>query len=660
MNNDSVSQTTSLWEMYQNGVAYQASIGLTKDLPRYVRFYEGDQWAAPTKATKNLPRPVINIIKMICRNKKAAILSAPVKLVYQSDDMSVDMDKFNRFVAFLMKEMRQEDCDKIAIDDAVKKGTYVYHYYWDADAKGKDGVHEGALRCEVIDPLNVFFANPAESDEQKQKWILFVSREEVSSVKAKADDDADKDAIVADEYDEAYDTVEQEGDKLCTVLTRYFRKDGEVYCEKATKSVVINKPFAIAPDLASAAKELGMVDEVEDIDAPNNDLPDKANAKTVIPKTAKAPLYPVVVGNYERREKSIYGIGEVKGLIANQKSINFLYAMMILNAQEVAWGKYIALPSALRGQTITNEPGQVLVDYSKTGSGIRKMTEQTMQTAPLTILESLMQTTRTVAGASEVMTGEVVKSSMSGAAIAQLQSQAQMPIAELRDSYWLVKEKQGKVIAQFAKLYYEQEPFSYEDEIPAPENVNTDIARGAEPNLERVSLSDSFSSSEYSNADFTVVVEATAGAKATAASDITMLDTLFQSGKISLKTYINAYPDDSISNKSAILKGIEEDRRDALTQAQAQLQQYEKQLQQYQQIVEKQAKTVDNVTSILQENAKLKETVAGLYREATQKIRQGNAAYVAEHQKALEATEDATIMSEHIYNNEFTNGSNQA
>ena len=44
---------TSLWRDYERGQAYQASIGLTKNLPQFVRFYEGKQWPAPTEKTKN-------------------------------------------------------------------------------------------------------------------------------------------------------------------------------------------------------------------------------------------------------------------------------------------------------------------------------------------------------------------------------------------------------------------------------------------------------------------------------------------------------------------------------------------------------------------------------------------------------------------------------
>ena len=58
---------TVLWERYRNGRAYLASSGLERTVTRCVSFYQGDQWPRPTKATAGLPRPVVNICKMIAR-----------------------------------------------------------------------------------------------------------------------------------------------------------------------------------------------------------------------------------------------------------------------------------------------------------------------------------------------------------------------------------------------------------------------------------------------------------------------------------------------------------------------------------------------------------------------------------------------------------------
>ena len=638
----------ALREDYDRAVAYQGSIGITKDFPRFVRFYEGKQWPKPTKNTQNLPRPVINFTKMICRNKKSAILAKKLRLVYKAENAQIDVEKFNEFAAYIMKELGQDALDKSVIDDAVKKGPYCYHYYWDVDATGKDANYLGALRGERVDPLNVLFANPKEKDEQKQKWIIIVSREEVSSIKKQVDEDLDADAIGPDESEDSYDSKEQDGDKLCTVLTRYFRIDGEVYYEKATKSALINKPTPLAPDIEAARRYLGFDEDEEQMDAPNNSLPEGEDREALAGQV-KAPLYPIVFGSYEQREGSIYGLGEVEGLIPNQKAVNFQFAMSLLNAQELAWGKYIVHPQALKGQVITNEPAQVLTDYTGTGNGIKKMTEQALHGEPTKLATEIIQLTRSVSGASEVMSGEVVSASMSGAAIANLQAQASQPIEDLADNFRIVKERQGRVIAQFLKLYYLDAPFTYEREEQKHDAMGqpvTDLL--GKPITENVTHNDVFSSAEYEGVSFDVIAEAVSGTKSSAAGDIQLLEALFSQGKITLKTFIKLYPDEALSNKQELLRQAESEEESIIAQLSAQLEQMQAQIGQYEATLSEQQKTVDSVVRIIQENNNLKRLLAQLYTEASAKIQMANKQIEMGNSALRETTQDARDFAAEI------------
>ena len=510
---DSIAVTTEIWSQYEKGLEYQNKIGLRKSLPEYVRFFEGKQWPAATKNTKNLPRPVINIIKMICRNKKAAIVSAPARIVYKCHDVNADVETFNDFAEFVCKDLNQELLDKDAVDDGIKKGTYIYHYYWDNEAIDAGGNRKGALRCELIDPLNIFFENPCERDEQKQQWIIISSRMNVDAVRAMVKDESLKKQITGEsERENSYGIKEQDEEKLITVLTKYFRKDGEVYCQKATKTVLLGDAFSITPNIQSVDIKLKGDGEAED--HPNVASPDKVDTAE---GRVFAYYYPVVVGNYEKRDKCIYGIGEVEGLIPNQKAINFNIAMSLLNVQEIAWGKYITLPGALKGQTISNSPGQVLVDYTGTGNGIKKMSEQAIQSLPVTLSTTLIELTRSVSGATEISTGEI-SGGLSGQAIALLQSQAKMPVDELRNSFLLVKAKQGKVLAQFFKLHYFNEPFV---------KVSADDDKKNEKKI--------FTSSDFSNIAFDIMVEATSGATPALQEIYSYLTPLLAEGKYPLK-----------------------------------------------------------------------------------------------------------------------------
>ena len=610
-----------IWQQYEKGIEYQNSIKLRANLPKFVKFYEGDQWPEPTKNTKNLPRPVINIIKMICRNKKAAIISAPVRIVYKSHDTNVDTAVFNGFAEYIQKDLNQRFYDKRGISDGVKKGSYFFHYYWDNEAIDSNGNKKGALRCELIEPLNIFFENPCELDEQKQKWIIISTRMNVEAVRAMVKDEATRAMINgSSDSENPYNNKEQDEEKLITVLTKYFRKDGEVYCQKCTKDVLLGEAFSINPRVNE--KKLYMDNEGEvDTDDPNVASPDKKVESGVHPK---ALYYPIVVGNYEIRDRCIYGQGEVEELIPNQKAINFFVAMSLLNAQEIAWGKYIALPGALKGQTITNAPGQVLTDYTGTGNGIKKMSEQSMQNTPVNLATLLIDLSRSMSGATEIATGEI-KGGLSGEAIALLQSQAAKPIDDLRDSFLLVKEKQGKVLAQFLKLYYLNQAFIMADE------------SNEEKDVEKI-----FNSSEFENASLDITVEATVGSRSSVAGDIQLLNNALAKGAISFESYIKMYPSDAIGNKNEILKHLKAQKEDAMLLMAQQLEAAEKQLQEDAEIMKEQKGVVDKVLSVIGENNSLKSTIAEMYSEADAQIKAAQAS-------EKESRADAQAFAEEIF-----------
>lgn len=520
--------------LYQAGLDYQNRIGLRRKIPMYVDFYEGKQWPSSTESTKNLPRPVINIVKMICRSKKSAILATPAKIIYKSYSPKTNVERLRSFAESVLCELGQDMLDKNAIDDGVKKGSYFYHYYWDKDAIGLNGEIEGGVRCELIDPLNIFFENPSELDEQRQKWIIISTRMDVESARALCDSDVDKSLVLPDDSLDEYGEDKEDG--RVTVLTRYFRENGEVLCERATEKVVINKPFSITPNLSEFEGECAC-----------------------FTKKRRATLYPVVAGYYERRQGCIYGLSEVEGIIPNQKAINFNIAMSLFNAQQCAWGKYIAMPNALKGQKISNVPGQVLIDHSGTGEGIKKMPEQILNEVPMRLSEAIVELTKNTTGASEVFTGEAY-ASLSGAAISQLQAQAQVPIEDLKSTFYNVKRKQGLVLLQFLRLYYCQREF---------------IKKCVDENGSAYEVTDVFSSRDYENSVFSVSVEALGGSRASVASDISLLETCLKNGSISIETFINAYPSSAISNKDELLRQIKKERESELTRLKERLRKYE-------------------------------------------------------------------------------------
>lgn len=228
---------SKIWNEWEQGLAYQKKINLKETCEQCVDFFEGRQWPQATERTKNLPRPVINIIKFIINGKKANILSSKISMVYkplvhneeETQLATQGASEFTDFANHIKKELKQEDLDSLAILDGLKKGTYIYHYFWDKESKSGLAKYNGGLNGQIIDCLSIVFANPRQKNEQKQKWIIIQSRENVKTLKQIAKQNGISTTEIEliqsdDDTEKNYNAEEQENEEYATVLTKYFRK----------------------------------------------------------------------------------------------------------------------------------------------------------------------------------------------------------------------------------------------------------------------------------------------------------------------------------------------------------------------------------------------------------------------------------------------------
>ena len=604
----SIEQAEKIWKEYENGKAYQSLIGLEKLVPLCVDFYEGKQWGSAKKGTENFPRPVVNFIRMIADNKRANLMSRPLRIVYKSANPTPLTDRFNHFAEFWQKEAGMKYVDSEAIKNGTIKGTYIYHYYWDNEAVGMQGNVEGALRCQLIDVRNIVFANPQEKDEQRQEWIIIASRSTVKSVKDKLPKHLQE--LVKGDNDTT--EVEQDETEMITVLTKYYRKDGEVYFVKSIKNLMLTEEQSLAPNYEKAY-EFVEKKMNEDIDT-TNQTPDKTERKDF--KRRKAIYYPLVVGAYEEREGSIYGIGEVSGLINNQKLVNNILALQAYATENNAFGKIVVKGDALGNQTIDNRPAQILYDYSKLNQqGIYRLPDPQMSDMPLREVEAIMSLSRSVTGSTEVLNGEVLGKNMSGQAIAQLQSQALLPTEEKRQRLQHSKMKQGKVMEMFFRTHYDEDrEFTYtETEFNEALNKNEEVAR-----------SDVFNALDYSNEIFDVVVEVSAGTRSSVSGDIAMLDLALQTKAIDFITYLKLYPSDALSDKSKLIEELENSQMNENNVLKQQVMQYEEQLKQVTGVIAKQDEVVKKAVQCIKGYEALQNLAIKQNAEFAQKITQAN------------------------------------
>lgn len=536
---DSIRKAGEIWKQYLDGVKYQQSMGFTTDFPKFISFKEGDQWAAVTENTKNLPRPVFNITEMFIRSKRAAITNQGLSLTYtplevfDNEEMQARAEQgakdFTDFAKIMWENIDQEELNNEFVDDSVTVGTGILHYYWNPNKKGGNQLKwNGDMQGEVLDPLNVFFANPHRKKVQDQEWIIIQDRMTVKEARDLARREGIAEELVrligADNNESGEYTAETkevtENDKI-TVLLKYFKKDGAVYYSKSTSSLVIIDDRLLTPEVEGSTYKMG--------------------------------LYPIALMSCIRRKKCIYGLGYAQDVIAINKAVNQLKAMQLLNAIQCGNPALVTRPNAIR-QKITNQGGQIITDYSPDGNGIRYMQPPNFSTIFSQLGNEMFELARTTTGVTDVSTGETLGANMAASAIIALQNQAKTPIKELQNRYFSAIKEVGDIWLEFFKAYYNMDRnMIVEDEEGKAEN--------------RV-----FNGSNYADIDYKLKVEvAVASDKETLA--VSLLDSMRQREDINKEQYVELMPDAAMPFKADIKEIWKKEKQDVLVQALQQIQQ---------------------------------------------------------------------------------------
>ena len=536
---ESIRKAGEIWKQYLDGVKYQQSMGFTTDFPKFISFKEGDQWAAVTENTKNLPRPVFNITEMFIRSKRAAVTNQGLSLVYTPLEVFDDEETqaraeqgakdFTDFAKIMWENLDQEELNNEFVDDAVTVGTGILHYYWNPNKSGGNQLKwNGDLQGEVLDPLNVFFANPHRKKVQDQEWIIIQDRMTVKEARDLARREGIAEELVrligADNNESGEYTAETkevtENDKI-TVLLKYFKKDGAVYYSKSTSSLVIIDDRLLTPEVEGSTYKMG--------------------------------LYPIALMPCIRRKKCIYGLGYAQDVIAINKAVNQLKAMQLLNAIQCGNPALVTRPNAIR-QKITNQGGQIITDYSPDGNGIRYMQPPNFSTIFSQLGNEMFELARTTTGVTDVSTGETLGANMAASAIIALQNQAKTPIKELQNRYFSAIKEVGDIWLEFFKAYYNMDRnMIVEDEEGKAEN--------------RI-----FNGSNYADIDYKLKVEvAVATDKETLA--VSLLDAMRAREDINKEQYVELMPDAAMPFKADIKEIWKKEKQDVLVQALQQIKQ---------------------------------------------------------------------------------------
>ena len=536
MDNEEIKQTPT-WALYEKGRNYHRLTGIYVDTDRNYRMYNGNQWG---KAKLGDVEPVQkNFIKPIVKYKVAVIHDNLYAIVYSSQNY--ENSEFRK-QAEKICEMLNNKAAKIWEKDKM-------------DFKGRRVTKDGAINDEGIIyvdydednqiPLNeiikkndIYYGNENDDDIQSQPYILIRKRIPVSN----AIDMARKEGVSEekikfiigdnDNFEESGEASKIELDNMVTLITKMYKKDGTVHFSKSTRWVELKK--------------------------------DTDSGLT---------YYPIAHFNWEEKEGSARGEGEVRFLIPNQIEVNRTEVRRVLTVKYQAYPQKvvdidkIANPSALDqvGGNIKVRGGMRVEDVRNVISSLppAQMSPDVKQ-----LQDDLIQVTRDLSGAGEVATGDVNPEDASGRAILAVQRASQNNMTEQKESYQNFIEDLAKIWLDMM-IVYNSDGLKLEEEVTDPETGEETINV---VNIPQESLKELQAS---------VKVDITPKGALDKYAQEMSIENMFKAGMFSherlpeLKIYTNLLDDESVMPKQKLEEAIkleeEEQEKIAMLNAQAQL-----------------------------------------------------------------------------------------
>ena len=482
-------KVTRNYELYELDRRFKDEKNVIKYIDEAQDFYNGNQY--PNENYNNMIRVTLNICSFAASIKASKVAGTPIYLTYTADDNTTDCIALQRFDEYNQMKMNLNTNNYQAALNGFVNGTEITYIRWDDDDTSYKGIYKGGLVEEHIDLRNFAVANPYIHSIQAQEWVMFWEDYALEAVKNMVDEPDDlkrahKLEILEQELDSEEDNYKNKDNinhKLVRVFTRFFRKEGEVFFECSTDNVnLFDSPKPLSRKLSQAYvdKLFEIKDEEEyikestdkiiDYDIDSEDIPVGSLTKEDLSFEEykkikeKFNLYPFAVYRPYLQNRFFYGRSDIKSLIPIQKGMNFSYSMMLKCIENNAYNKIFAKSDALGDQVITNEPSQVLYDYSSftNGWGIKFAESQPLPNGLMDFADRMLGTTRVVYGFNDVMDGSIRNQDMSGYMLQQMIQQSNTSILQQQQLFWDYNVDMAEIRLLYYKHYVDKAKYTYE------------------------------------------------------------------------------------------------------------------------------------------------------------------------------------------------------
>ena len=485
-------------QLLENSLRYKDQLNLPKKWAENENFKLGDQWAPATEKTKNFPRPVLNFCSYIVDHKTASILAENVRMVFTSQGNQELGDDFTNFAEREYERMKIDDLNSKILDDSAVKGVGISYFYIQPSV---DGIVK--LQGEQIDPVNFHCSNPKENNVQKQAWNIVVQRlplqdvldmAEVNGVKV--DLSADKE-VLGSEYTNK--DIDIDGIEKVNLINFFYRdrNSGKIHLIKTVANQII----------------------VPDIDLGIN-------------------RYPFAVMQWANKTEDFYSKAELDFIKANQRQVNTLMGLQLMNIQLSGFPKMWSKKGALNPKSVKGNIGEILIDNSQSNG----LNFGWLQPAPLdnfaTVLQdNLINHTKALNGAHDSDTGAAKADNAT--AIMLLQKQSATALGKLKKKFYQYIEDIANIWLEFFCNYYIiDREYTFINNFGVEE---TKIFNAGTTDIDALNVKvDVGVSSQYSE-EFT----------------LNSLDKFLQMGLIDFKTYLKYIPANVVPFKESLLKEMQ-------------------------------------------------------------------------------------------------------
>lgn len=412
---------TPIWTLFDIGRNYHRRTNIYVDTDRNYRMYNGNQWEGAKlgdvePVQKNFIKPIVKYKVSVIHDNLYAINYSSQN--YENQEFQRASGRYcemlNRYAARVWEKDKLDFKGRRVTKDAAINDEGIVYVDFDIDSMMPVN--------EIIKKNDVYYGNENDDEIQAQPYILIRKRMPVVNAVDLALDaglSEEKTKFIIgdnDTFEESGDAAKEEVDNMVTVVYKMYKKAGTVHFSIATRWVTIK----------------------EDIDT-------------------GLSLYPIAHFNWEEKEGSARGEGEVRYLIPNQIEVNRTEVRRVLTVKYQAYPQKVIDTSKVANPDALNRVGGIIKTNGQPVDDIHKVvgTLPPAQMSPdvVKLQEDLIQVTRDLAGAGDTATGQVNPESASGRAILAVQQASQAPMTEQKESYKNFLEDLARIWLDYLIVY---------------------------------------------------------------------------------------------------------------------------------------------------------------------------------------------------------------